>query len=285
MKVRRLIGRSTIVVATVLTGFVAGSAVPSGAAPSRVALPHPIYFWNSTVAVIRGPGQLPAPEAIRPSVIGMFADGSWAIIHLRWTGWGSSIAHATGTSSASNGIPNQAEGKRIKRPATVALSHPGQFHGREVYRCFTLTVPSKPTSNQHLCLTRSGLYWYLAPAQRAASSHVQYQATCKNDGHTYISGKTATVQGQKAKFVGTLVRFHPCGEDGGYFTSNNTTITLTLTPASKITVFKNELDPSTTKTVTAAHFPRAFRMNKDEPIYQYSGPKSAVNKLSEHFVS
>jgi hypothetical protein len=123
------------------------------------------------------------------------------------------------------------------------------------------------------------------PTSAIASSHPQHQTRCKNDGHKYIMGKTATAHGKRAKFVGTFARFHPCGEDDGYFTGETKTITLTLTPASKITMFKNELDPSDTKTVTAAHFPHSFRKNKDEPIYRYSGPKSAVKKLSEHFVS
>jgi hypothetical protein len=123
------------------------------------------------------------------------------------------------------------------------------------------------------------------PTSAIPSSPGQPQTTCKNDGHKYISGKTATAHGNKAKFVGTFARFHPCGEDDGYFTGNKKTITLTLTSASTITVFKNELDPSDTKTVAAAHFPHSFKKNKDEPIYRYSGPKSAVKKLSEHFVS
>jgi hypothetical protein len=118
-----------------------------------------------------------------------------------------------------------------------------------------------------------------------ASSHGQHQTKCKNDGHKYISGKKATAHGKKTKFVGKFARFHPCGEDTGYFTGNKRTITLTLTRASKITVFTNELNPSDTKTVTAAQFPHKFKQNKDEPIYQFSGPKSAVKKLSEHFVS
>jgi hypothetical protein len=127
------------------------------------AIPQPIYFWYSVVATISAPGQRPAPEVIRPSVIGMFADGSWDIDHLHWTGWGSSVANAQGISSKSNGIPNVAEGKRTKKPAQVILSNPGRFQGREVYRCFTLTVPSHPAFDQHLCLERAGSGWALGP--------------------------------------------------------------------------------------------------------------------------
>lgn len=124
------------------------------------------------------------------------------------------------------------------------------------------------------------------PSTAVASSHGQHQTKCKNDGHKYMEGQSAKAHGKKkAKFTGTFARFHPCGEDDGYFTGGKKTITLTLTPKSTITVFKTENDPSTTKTVAAAHFPHAFKKNKDEPIYRYSGPKSSVKKLSEHFVS
>lgn len=122
-------------------------------------------------------------------------------------------------------------------------------------------------------------------ANASSQAHPAHQTTCKNDGHKYISGKTVTVHGKKVDFVGTFARFHPCGEDDGYFTGNKKTITLTLTLKSTITVFKTEQNPSVTKTVTAAHFPHAFKKNKDEPIYRYSGPRSRVKKLSEHFVS
>lgn len=109
------------------------------------------------------------------------------------------------------------------------------------------------------------------------------QTHCKNDGHSYIWGKSATAHGDKAKFTGKLLRFHPCGEDDGYFTNTHRTITLTLTPASTIKVFKNELNPSVRKTVTAAHFPRAFNHRKAEPYYRFHGPTTAVRKLSEFF--
>jgi hypothetical protein len=124
-----------------------------------------------------------------------------------------------------------------------------------------------------------------APTSAIATSPAHHQTKCKNDGHKYISGVTATRHGKKAEFVGTFARFHPCGEDDGYFTGNKKTITLTLTPKTTIKVFKNELNPSKFRTVTAAHFPRAFKKNKDEFIYRYSGPRSGVQKLSEHFVS
>src|SRR5438270_8060298 len=38
------------------------------------AIPQPIYFWSSVADTISAPGQPPAPEVIRPSAIGIFAD-------------------------------------------------------------------------------------------------------------------------------------------------------------------------------------------------------------------
>lgn len=127
---------------------------------ARVGLPQPIYFWGSVANTIRAPGLRPFPEVVRPSLIFLFADGSWVIDHLRWTRWGSSIAHASGISSASDGIPNQAAGKRIKTPAHITLSHPGRFYGREVYRCFALRIPP-PATNLHGCLEGHGGYYFL----------------------------------------------------------------------------------------------------------------------------
>jgi hypothetical protein len=128
----------------------------------------------------------------------------------------------------------------------------------------------------------------VVPGSAFASGHgQQHQTRCNNDGHKYIFGISAKAHGKRAKFVGKFERFHPCGEDDGYFTGFKTkkTITLTLTPKSTIKVFKHELDPSATKKVTAAQFPHEFKTHKDETIYRFSGPRSNVKKLSEHFVS
>jgi hypothetical protein len=148
---KRLVLAAALVLGLTLPALVSG------------AVPQPIYFWGSVAATISGPGPSLNVEVIRPAVIGLFADGSWDVDHLHWTGWGSSVAHANGISSASNGIPNMAQGKRIKKPAQVTLSNPGRFQGHEVYRCFTLTVPSHLASDLHLCLEHTGSGWALWP--------------------------------------------------------------------------------------------------------------------------
>jgi hypothetical protein len=144
--------------------FVAGltlALVAAATSQAGAGLPQPIYFWPSVAATIRAPSQPAEPEVIRPKIIFLFADGSWDIEKLHWTGWGTATAHATGTSSASNGIPNQAQGKRIKTPGQITLMSPGRFHGREVYRCFKLSVPP-PATSLHGCLVGHGGYYYLS---------------------------------------------------------------------------------------------------------------------------
>jgi hypothetical protein len=121
---------------------------------------QPIYFFFNVALIIKAPGQPVQTEVIRPSTIGLFADGSWYLEKLRWTGWGSKVAHANGISNASNGIPSQAQGKRIKTPAQITLSHPGRFFGRTVYRCYQLTVPP-PATDLHGCLTGHNGYWLI----------------------------------------------------------------------------------------------------------------------------
>jgi hypothetical protein len=127
---------------------------------AQAAAPQPIYFWGSVASTISAPGQPALPEVIRPAAILLAADGSADVEHLHWTGWGSSAAHATGIRSASNGIPNMAQGKRIKKPAQVTLSSPGPFQGHEVYRCFTLTV-DHAAAGERLCLGGRKGYWGL----------------------------------------------------------------------------------------------------------------------------
>lgn len=130
------------------------------AADTPLSTHEPTYFFGSVAATIKFPGMPVQGEVIRPSTIFLFADGSWALVKLHWTGWGSNSAHARGTSSASNGIPNQAQGKRILTPAKITLSNPGPFFGRQVYRCFRVQV-QPPATDLHGCLTGHNGYWFL----------------------------------------------------------------------------------------------------------------------------
>jgi hypothetical protein len=154
-------------------------------AAHAASLPQPIYFWASPADFIGVPkGTMSSnPRVIRPASILMFADGSWDLESLSWTGWGTSVARATGISSASNGIPDQATGTRIKSPVTVTLSQPGRFQGHEVYRCFTLKSPAHPESNERLCLKDQGHGYYLlasAPLTKPRPSVVDFFSGAPN---------------------------------------------------------------------------------------------------------
>ena len=130
-------------------------------ASAQAKLPQPIYFWSNIPEPVSG-GFMPNPLVIRPSTFLLFEDGQWVLQDMRWTGWGSSVAHGTGISSSSNDIPSPAAGKRIKTWARVTLSDPGWFHGHEVYRCFDLAVPSPASLGPHpWCLAHVGSSWGL----------------------------------------------------------------------------------------------------------------------------
>jgi hypothetical protein len=131
--------------------FVAGA----GAGDASRSGSGQIYFYGNINEPISGTA-VTNPLVVRPSTLLLFQDGSWVITNLRWSGWGSSVARATGVSSASNCRPSCAGGKRTTRPAQFTLSSPGRVQGHEVYRCFQLTVPSFPKANKQGCLGPQG---------------------------------------------------------------------------------------------------------------------------------
>jgi len=97
------------------------------AAPGPVVKP-PAPVSGRTVDFFANPGGLPNnPRNLvtRPSVIALFQDGSWFLSGLSWRGWGSRVAYGTGTSDSSSGVPDQADGARLRTSATLTLSNPG----------------------------------------------------------------------------------------------------------------------------------------------------------------
>ena len=165
---RRLAAAFTAAVSAAVTAMVLAAGLSVSMAGARAAaVPGPVYFWTNIAGVIDHRN----PLVVRPSSFLMFEDGQWVLQHMRWTGWGSPVAHGSGVSSSSNDIPNAAQGKRIKTWARVTLSDPGRFGGHEVYRCFSLAVPPPASAGpQPLCLTRSGPIWLLRSRALALSS-------------------------------------------------------------------------------------------------------------------
>lgn len=105
------------------------------------------------------------PLLVRPSTLLLAEDGSVALIHLRWSGWGTSVARATGVWSASNCTPSCATGKRTERPARLTLSSPGLVMGHRVYRCFQVTPPDpqRDMADQG-CIRKQGSFYEYMPA-------------------------------------------------------------------------------------------------------------------------
>jgi hypothetical protein len=136
-------------------------AVRVAAGPPKKSAPPgatgAIYFLPGFLNAVNAGSE----RAVEPPLLALFADGSWVLEGLKWTGWGTPVAHATGISSASNGIPNQAEGTRIKTPAEAMLSNPGPFFGHRIYRCIQVFVQPPANFGGKRCLKRTGsLYLY-----------------------------------------------------------------------------------------------------------------------------
>jgi hypothetical protein len=130
-------------------------------APAHAAVPQPVRFWPNVSLILAGPGAQRVPLVVRPKTILLTNDGFAVVDRLRWKGWGTSVARATGVSVESGGGPNH--GKPKRNAARVRLSDPGRFHGHEVYRCFKLTVSKHPDWGLNLCLTHAGGVWSLSP--------------------------------------------------------------------------------------------------------------------------
>lgn len=131
------------------------SAAAAGARSSERSTSGRIYFYGDLGNPVNSP-YMKNPLLFRPGGFPLFEDGSWTLGKLHWRGWGSPVARATGISSSSNCTPSCATGKRTNVPAKLTLSSPGRISGHLVYRCYRLTIPSHPQSDQHDCLERSG---------------------------------------------------------------------------------------------------------------------------------
>jgi hypothetical protein len=141
-------------------------AASAGASPLSSTSTQ-IYFYgnignavNSTV--------IKNPLLVRPSTVLLFEDGSWVLKDLHWSGWGSSVARASGVSSASPCGPACPTSRWRNSAAQFTLSSPGAVLGHEVYRCFQLTVPSYPSSDQHDCLGHHASFYGYLPVPAAA---------------------------------------------------------------------------------------------------------------------
>jgi hypothetical protein len=116
-----------------LLGAVRDGAWPAAAAAKSTQV---LFFSNNALPI--GPKN---PLVSRPSGFALFLDGKWGLEHLRWSGWGTAVARATGTSTSSNDNPGAASGSRINTWADMTLSDPVRWRGHQVYSCFKVLVP------------------------------------------------------------------------------------------------------------------------------------------------
>lgn len=144
----RAIALAAAFAGTVATPIVAGVAAPT---TGRIGFYGGILDLDSVNSS--------TPLVVRPSQVLLAEDGSVALVDLRWSDWGTSVARATGVWSASDCTPSCADGKLTKRPAQLTLSNPGLVLGHMVYRCYQVDPPNPQRDPaDHGCLRRDGTY-------------------------------------------------------------------------------------------------------------------------------
>jgi hypothetical protein len=140
----------------VLGGLVAPTAPAAGARPGTARL----GFYGDIGAAFVGH----IPPLVRPSTIRLTEDGSVALVHLQWNGWGTRVAHAIGVWSASNCTPSCAAGKRTTSPARLTLWNPGRVGVHRVYRSFQIAPPHPQRDiADRACIRRQGAVYAYAP--------------------------------------------------------------------------------------------------------------------------
>lgn len=125
------------------------------ATPALAGGGGPVGFYGDIGNAVGSQKPLMSP----PSTLLLTEDGSVALVHLRWHGWGTGVAQASGVWSASNCTPSCATGKLTKSPARLTLSSPGMVNGHHVYRCFQVEPPHKARDiADHACLRGHGAF-------------------------------------------------------------------------------------------------------------------------------
>lgn len=137
----------------VLGIVVAGAALGGSRAPAAAAA-----STRGSAATTAGPRTLVYEEPsviqglkVQPSTLVMAGDGNDMITGLRWSGWGSSTARATGVNHVNNCVPSCSDGYVASVRVSVDLFSPGYFRGNYVYRCYAVK-PSAPAYLHHFCL-------------------------------------------------------------------------------------------------------------------------------------
>lgn len=152
----RLRRRLAMLMAVIAAG---GMFEARAGAGSQKSVAAQISFYGDIGNVVNSANRK-NPLLVRPSTLLLTEDGSVVLIHLKWRGWGTSVARATGTWSSSNCTPSCATGKLTRTPARLILSSPGFVAGHRVYRCFRV-FPPHPRRDiaDRACIRRRGTHY------------------------------------------------------------------------------------------------------------------------------
>jgi hypothetical protein len=161
---------------------------PPRPTPSAGRVTGPIY---AVAPVQNGPDFFDG-IAVKPTIMGMQLDDTWVIGHLVWSGWGTAVAHGTGSSVTMSCDVTKNPVKCVvgtSHPAQVTLTQPELVAGHQIYACFQLSVPSSPSSNVALeCVIGQNGGGAYVPVM-----HRQSPTTVTNStGITPVGGATST---------------------------------------------------------------------------------------------
>ena len=108
------------------------------ASPSAAATPSASTVPDAAITyLIECPGGDPLNEP--PSVVVACADGNEMLDGLRWTGWGSPAAKASGSMLSNDCEPNCAQGKMIDHPIDVVADGLRHLESTQIYTRLTVT--------------------------------------------------------------------------------------------------------------------------------------------------
>ncbi|HWA65033.1 MAG TPA: hypothetical protein VG899_01515 [Mycobacteriales bacterium] len=102
--------------------------------------------------------------------------------------------------------------------------------------------------------------------------------------HRYIDARSATVEPDDVTVVRGRSATLRCGGDDDSSYVPGAKLTLTLTSAATVTVWKMPENPAAgTRTVPATKLPTWLHKNRAEPIYKITGSNGHVTKLVEEW--
>ncbi len=131
-----------------------------------------VVFYADVANLVPGTPFLTNVPRVRPKMVLLIEDGSAVLEKLHWSSWGGTVARATGILSASNCVPDCAQGKRTTDRAQFVVSQRRHLFGRTVYSCYQLTDPTAPQTYDACLKHAHGNPYFFSPvAERGRIEH------------------------------------------------------------------------------------------------------------------